>query len=87
MREKELSLDDATKVWWAWVWRTLVVAIPLHLLVGYVLVSTNIQTYGAQDWLLIIIDLAVSIYFLRLAINKEYDTFRIVAIEKDSDKQ
>lgn len=82
MQEKELSLDDVTKVWWAWAWRTIVVTVPMHLIVGYGLASTGIQTYGAQDWLLIIVDLAVSIYFLRTAIDKVYDDFRVVAVEK-----
>lgn len=88
MLNRDLSLDDATKVWWAWAWRTVVVAIPLHLIVAFGLRAIDVQTYGAQDWILLIIDLAVSIYFLRTAINgKNYGDFRVAAVEDGGSKQ
>jgi hypothetical protein len=80
MQEKELSLDEATKVWWAWAWRLAVVTIPLHLIVGYIVTRTEIQTFGVDTWILFIADLVLSIYFLRSAINKNYGDFRVLAV-------
>lgn len=87
MQEKELTLDETTKVWWAWAWRTIVVAIPLHIVVGYVWPQIGIEKFLQAEFFLIIIDLAVSIYFLRTAISKDYSDFRVMAVEREGDDQ
>jgi hypothetical protein len=87
MQEKELSLDEATKVWWAWAWRTIVVTVPLHLIVGYVWPQIGAEKFLQAEFFLVIVDLAVSVYFLRTAISKGYSDFRVMAVERDGSSQ
>lgn len=87
MQEKELTLDETTKVWWAWVWRTIVVTVPFHLIVAYIWPKIGIEKYLQAEFFLIIVDLAVSIYFLRTAISKDYSDFRVMAVERDGANQ
>lgn len=82
MNEKEISLDEATHVWWFVIWRVTLTTIVLNIIINVVNNSISIQTYGAEQWIGIILSVAVSVYFIKSAINRDYSTFRLLAIPK-----
>ena len=82
MQEKEISMDEAMKVWWFVTWRTALTTIVINVIIRLINNSININTYGAEDYLGLILAVLVGVYFFKSAINRDYSSFRLSATPK-----
>ncbi len=86
--KKQISMNEATAVWWFVTWRTALTVIVLNLLLGFAAVLVpSLAELGIVSWVSIILSIAVSVYYFKLAINRDYKTFSLVATELVSENE
>jgi len=75
--EKEVNFKVKISFWWAYVWRTTLVAIPVTL-VDIAIAATKILPLTLFSGLFcIIFRFYIGVSFIKYAINKNYQDFRI----------
>lgn len=83
MQEKQLSIEDAFQVWWFVMWRTgltlLVVFFVLNMTARFIDPQMGISQIVING-LALIISIVVQVWFLKSAINRNYNGFRLSAM-------
>ncbi len=91
MEEVEVKWIHAIQVWWSWLWRTMVIVLPLSLLVGGVagfimgVLSINVQE---NAFFLQIVGGCIGIYFsvsvMKKILSKSFNGYRIALVKIDT---
>ena len=94
MEEVEVKWIHAVQVWWSWLWRTMIIVLPVSFLVGMVAglimsaLSIDIQE---NAFFLQIIGGSIGIYFsvsvLKKILNKSFNGYRIALVKVDSSSE
>jgi hypothetical protein len=86
MQEKQVKLNDMVGVWWFITWRTVLVVIIVTILINLLLTAFTmlgvIDLGIFADTLTVIASIFTQIYFLRMAFNRDYKTFRLSTLAK-----
>jgi hypothetical protein len=89
MQEKKLSMDDAFRVWWFMFWRTLLTAIgvSLALMIVFSVIGVTETTQPILQAISCMVSILISVFYLKLAINRNYKNFRLSATVLSTDLQ
>ena len=81
MEEKKVTMDDAFKIWWFMAWRTMLTTIGVFIVLTIIFSFIKITetTRPLVRTLCCIASLLISVYFIKIAINRNYSTFRLSA--------
>ncbi len=84
MQEKKITMNDAFQVWWFIGWRTGLTFVVINILVNILMHLIPIgeamsKIVGAADT---IISVLLAVYYVKLAINRNYKGFRLSSVEK-----
>ena len=81
MQDKKVSMDDAFKVWWFMAWRTTLTSIGafIVLTIIFTFIGVTEATKPLVSTLCCIISLLISVFYIKLAINRNYKNFRLSA--------
>jgi multidrug transporter EmrE-like cation transporter len=70
MKEKQVSMDDAMKVWWFITWRTGLTMIVLNILLALAVNVIGLEeALGIMTWIGVVLSVIISIYFFKSAIK------------------
>lgn len=90
MREIEASWKEAFIVWWAYCWRTLVLALPagwiMGILLGIALAQAEIPFEGNEIYAQVLgalIGTSISIWVLKYLLSKNFGSFRVAVLRVD----
>ena len=88
--ELEITWSKAARVWWGFVWRSLISMVPAALLggligagLGYVLRSVDISSAVVSLVMMIVgglLGLVVSIYAMKWLLRSEIGEFRLLLV-------
>lgn len=89
MEEKKLTMDDAFKIWWFMAWRTTLTAIGIFIVLTVIFSFVKITDAFRPlvSALSCIISLLISVYFIKIAVNRSYSTFRLSATLLNNNQQ
>jgi hypothetical protein len=80
MQEKEFTMNDAFQVWWFIGWRTGLTLIAVNLLMRFIPAEGAVsEAIGAVG---IIISVLVAVYYTKLAVNRNYKSFRLLSVAR-----
>ena len=91
MEEVEVKWIHAIQVWWSWLWRTMVLVLPISFLIGIVagiiMVALDIDIQ-ANTMFLQLVGGCVGIYFsirvMKKILSKPFNGYRIALIKVDA---
>jgi ABC-type multidrug transport system permease subunit len=94
MEEVEVKWIHAIQVWWSWLWRTMVIVLPLSLLVGIIAgfimsaLSIDIQE---NTFFIQIVGGSIGIYFsvsvMKKILNKSFNGYRIALVKVETSSE
>lgn len=80
MQEKEFTMNDAFQVWWFIGWRTGLTLIAINLLIRFIPTEGAVsEAIGAIG---LIISVLVAVYYIKIAINRNYKGFRLLSVTR-----
>jgi ABC-type multidrug transport system permease subunit len=91
MEEVEVKWIHAIQVWWSWLWRTMVLVLPISFLVGivagFIMVALDIDIQ-ANTIFLQLVGGGVGIYFsirvMKKILSKSFNGYRIALVKVDA---
>jgi ABC-type multidrug transport system permease subunit len=91
MEEIEVKWIHAVQVWWSWLWRTMIIVLPVSFLVGMLagvmMAALNLDVQK-NAFLIQIVGAFIGIYFsisvMRKILNKSFNGYRIALIKVDA---
>jgi uncharacterized membrane protein len=89
MDEKKVTMDDAFKIWWFMAWRITLTAIGVVIIFSFMLSFIKITETikPLVSTLSCIASLLISVYYIKIAINRNYSSFRLSATLLKNNKQ
>lgn len=91
LQEQEATWGVILKFWWAWTWRSFVLAMLLSLVLGFVMglfakmigidMRSSILFVNLSS---IVVSLPVTFYMLKKVFAKDFGSFRIAIIKKNT---
>jgi ABC-type multidrug transport system permease subunit len=91
MEEVEVKWIHAIQVWWSWLWRTMIIVLPLSLLAGMVAgfimsaLSIDIQE---NAFFLQMMGGSIGVYFsvsvMKKILSKTFNGYRIALVKVDA---
>ena len=75
-------MEKAFKVWWYIGWRTGLVLLALKYFF-IALANFDINLFGLEGVLSLIISVLIGVLFVKMAINRDYGSFRVAIIDKE----
>lgn len=89
MDEKKVTMDDAFKIWWFLAWRTTLTAIGVVIvftvMLSFIKITETIKPLVST--MSFIISLLISVYYIKIAINRNYSNFRLSATLLNNNNQ
>jgi hypothetical protein len=81
MQEKKVSMDDAFKIWWFMAWRTTLTSIGTFFILSiiFTFIGVTESTKPLISTICCIVSLLISVFYIKLAINRDYKNFRLSA--------
>ncbi len=89
MQEKKVSMEDAFKVWWFMTWRTVLTSISVFIVLSIVFGSIGMSESSEplMESASFIISVLISVFFVKLALNRDYKDFRLSVLSKDNENK
>jgi len=89
MQEKKVSMDDAFRIWWFMAWRTALTSIGVFIIftVIFIFIGITETTKPLVNSLSCIISILISVFYVKLAINRNYKDFRLSALINNDNNQ
>ena len=98
MREEKLTFDHVAKVWWLFIWRSIVIGVIAGLLVGGIAGGIAVGLMGQGDQAAhvgglagrvagLVIWFPMTFWILRMALRNKYKGFRLAVIPTDPGDQ
>ncbi len=89
--EIEVTWNKTIRIWWAWVWRSILLSVAGGLIIG-VLLGIISAVIGVKMPLTSVIlgffvGLYAAFYMLKRVLNKDFGDFKIALISKSEEKQ
>lgn len=88
MQEVEVTFFRAAQVWWAWLWRSMLLALLLGFITGVMIgLVASIAGFTQQEIMPLssilgaIIGLLVSIWIMSKMLKKNFGSFRIALLK------
>lgn len=78
-------MNNAFQVWWAMIWRTVLTSLVVYGLAVFIMMSQQITESDPSSRIVqaiaTIVTVVAQIYYLKIALNKQYQGFRVSIVE------